>query len=147
MKLTVMMQITVDGVVQGNGAASDEDRRNGFERGGWARGAGDDETRALITRTYQRAGDLAVAIGELKAKPAGELQVHGSGTLVRWLLGNDLVDEMTLLIVPVVLGQGARLFPGTGPDMALDLVGSRADSKGVTIQVYRPAGRPQYAAG
>jgi hypothetical protein len=40
MKLTVMMQITVDGVVQGNGAASDEDRRNGFERGGWARGAG-----------------------------------------------------------------------------------------------------------
>jgi dihydrofolate reductase len=54
---------------------------------------------------------------------------------------------MTLLIVPVVLGQGTRLFPGTGPDMALDLVESRADSKGVTIQVYRPAGRPQYATG
>jgi dihydrofolate reductase len=88
-----------------------------------------------------------VAIGELKAKPAGELQVHGSGTLVRWLLENDLVDEMTLLIVPVVLGQGTRLFPGTGPDMALDLVESRADAKGVTIQVYRPAGRPHYAAG
>jgi hypothetical protein len=47
---------------------------------------------------------------------------------------------MTLLIVPVVLGQGTRLFPGTGPDMALDLAGSRADSKGVTIQVYRPRG-------
>jgi dihydrofolate reductase len=175
----------------------------GFERGGWAKGAGDDETRTLITRTYQRAdaflfgrrtyelfadswgaieemrahpigvalnetpkyvasatlteprwanttvlsGDLAVAIGELKAKPAGELQVHGSGTLVRWLLENDLVDEMTLLIVPVVLGQGTRLFPGTGPDIALDLLGSRTDSKGVTIQVYRPAGRPQYATG
>jgi dihydrofolate reductase len=55
--------------------------------------------------------------------------VHGSGTLVRWLLGNDLVDETTLLIVPVVLGQGTRLFPGTGPDIALDLTGSRADSK------------------
>jgi dihydrofolate reductase len=203
MKLTTMTQVTVDGVVQGNGHASDEDRRNGFERGGWAKGAGDDDTRTLITQTYQRAGaflfgrrtyelfagswgaidelrahpigmalnetpkyvasttlteprwahttvlpgDLAAAIRELKAKPGGELQVHGSGTLIRWLLGNDLVDEITLLIIPVVLGQGTRLFPGTGPDLALDLVESRTDSKGVTIQVYRPAGRPQYAAG
>jgi len=45
----------------------------------------------------------------------------------------------------VILGQGARLFPQTGPDRALDLVESRVDSKGVTIQVYRPGGRPQYA--
>ncbi|HEY6491671.1 MAG TPA: dihydrofolate reductase family protein [Trebonia sp.] len=202
MRLTVMTQITVDGVVQGNGATSDEDRRNGFERGGWAPGAGDDETRTLITRTYQRAdafllgrrtyelfagswgaveemrahpigaaldqtpkyvasttlteprwagttvlsGDLAAAVGELKAGPEGELQVHGSGTLVRWLLENNLVDEMTLLTVPVILGQGTRLFPAAGPDTALDLVESRADSKGVTIQVYRPTGRPRYAA-
>jgi dihydrofolate reductase len=93
------------------------------------------------------SGDLTAAIGQLKAKPGGELQVHGSGTLIRWLLGNDLVDEITLLIVPVVLGQGTRLFPATGPDMALDLAGSRADTKGVTIQVYRPAGRPRYATG
>jgi dihydrofolate reductase len=71
--------------------------------------------------------------------------VHGSGALIRWLLENDLVDEMTLLIVPVILGQGERLFPDSGPDIALDLVDSRADAKGVTIQVYRPAGRPQYA--
>jgi len=201
MKLTTMTQVTVDGVVQGNGGASEEDRRNGFERGGWAKGAGDNETRTLITQTYQRAGaflfgrrtyelfagswgaaeemrahpigvalnqtpkyvasntlteprwadttvlsgDLAAAIRELKAKPGGELQVHGSGTLIRWLLDNQLVDEITLLIVPVVLGQGTRLFPATGPDIALDLAESRADSKGVTVQVYRPAGRPQYA--
>jgi dihydrofolate reductase len=90
------------------------------------------------------SGDLAAAIGELKAEPGGELQVHGSGALIRWLLENDLVDEMHLLIVPVLLGQGTRLFPDTGPDIALDLVDSRADSKGVTIQVYRPNGRPQY---
>jgi dihydrofolate reductase len=203
MKLTTMTQITVDGVVQGNGAASDEDRRNGFVRGGWALGAGDDETRTLIFQTYQRAdaflfgrrtyelfagswgtveamrahpvgvaldqtpkyvasstltephwanttvlsGDLAAAIGKLKADSAGELQVHGSGTLIRWLLANDLVDEMTLLTVPVVLGQGTRLFPAAGPDLALDLVESRVDSKGVTIGVYRPAGRPQYPGG
>jgi dihydrofolate reductase len=90
------------------------------------------------------SGDLAAAIGELKAKPEGELQVQGSGALIRWLLDNDLVDEITLLIVPVILGQGTRLFPDTGPDIALDLVDSRADSKGVTIPVYRPTG-PEYA--
>ena len=207
MKLTTMTQVTVDGVMQGNGGASDEDRRNGFERGGWALGAGDDETLAFINETYQRAdaflfgrrtyelfagywgaeeraraaaedpgnnpiaaalntkpkylasttlsdpqwadttllsGDLAAAIRELKAGPEGELQVHGSGTLIRWLLENGLVDEITLLVVPVVLGQGTRLFPDAGPDIALDLVDSRADSKGVTVQVYRPAGRPRY---
>src|ERR671934_1257177 len=208
MKLTTMTQVTVDGVMQGNGGASDEDRRNGFERGGWAMGVFDKDTFTFINQTYQRAdaflfgrrtyelfagywgaaeraraaaedpgnhpiaaalnakpkylasttisdpqwadttvlsGDLAAAIGELKAKPGGELQVHGSGALIRWLLANSLVDEMTLLIVPVVLGQGARLFPDAGPDIALDLVEPRADSKGATIQVYRPTGRPQYA--
>ncbi|MQY03769.1 dihydrofolate reductase family protein [Actinomadura macrotermitis] len=204
MKLTTITQITLDGVVQGNGGASEEDRRNGFERGGWALGKGDEETRAFIDRTYRRAdaflfgrrtyelfagswgkmtvqdapgmagvveslntrpkyvasatltdaawpgttvltGDIAAAVRKLKAEPGGELQVHGSGTLVRWLLEHDLVDEMTLIIVPVVVGQGARLFPATGPDLALDLIGSRTDSKGVTIQTYRPAGRPQYA--
>ncbi|MFI0420757.1 dihydrofolate reductase family protein [Spongiactinospora sp. 9N601] len=91
------------------------------------------------------SGDIAAAIGELKTKPSGELQVHGSGNLVRWLLDNQLVDEITLLTYPVVVGQGTRLFPATGPDTALDLVDSRATSNGVTIQVYRPSGRPQYA--
>jgi dihydrofolate reductase len=200
MKLTTQTQVTVDGVMQGNGGATDEDRRNGFERGGWAMGAGDRDTMAFITETYQRAdaflfgrrtyelfapywgtkepgshpisdalntkpkylasttitdpqwadttvlsGDVAAAIGELKAQPGGELQVHGSGALIRTLLAHDLVDEIQLIIVPVVLGQGARLFPDAGPDIALDLVDSRTDSKGVTIQVYRPDGRPQYA--
>jgi dihydrofolate reductase len=91
------------------------------------------------------SGDLAAAIRELKAKPEGELQVHGSGALTRWLLENELVDEINLLIVPVVVGQGTRLFPDAGPDIALDLVDSRAFPKGITIQVYRPTGRPQYA--
>ena len=90
------------------------------------------------------SGDVAAAVGELKAKPAGELQVHGSGNLVRWLLEHQLVDELTLLVCPVVVGQGTRLFPATGPDIALDLVESRSTPKGVTIQVYRPTGRPQY---
>src|SRR5438874_10611741 len=91
------------------------------------------------------SGDLAAASGELKAKPAGELQVHGSGRLVRWLFNNHLVDEIILLTYPVVIGEGTRLFPDTGPDLALDLVDSRVTRKGVTILVYRPTGRPQYA--
>jgi dihydrofolate reductase len=91
------------------------------------------------------SGDVAAAVGELKATPGRELQVHGSGVLVRWLLANDLVDEMNLFIFPVVVGQGTRLFPYTGPDNALDLVDSRATPAGVTIQVYRPTGRPHYA--
>src|SRR5947208_14986281 len=208
MKLTTMTQVTVDGVMQGNGGASDEDRRNGFERGGWAMGVFDNETMTFINLTYQRAdaflfgrrtyelfagywgaeeraraaaedpgdhqiadalntkpkylasttltdpqwanttvlsGDVAAAISELKAKPAGELQVHGSGNLIRWLLDNQLVDEITLLTYPLVIGQGTRLFPDTGPDAALELVDSRATPSGATIQVYRPTGLPQYA--
>src|SRR5215204_5193332 len=90
------------------------------------------------------SGDVAAAIGELKAKQEGELQVHGSGALIRWLLDNQLVDEMNLLVCPVILGQGTRLFPDAGPDAALDLVESRSTPKGVTIQVYRPNGRPRY---
>ena len=90
------------------------------------------------------SGDVAAAIGELKAKPGGELQVVGSLSLVRWLLDNDLVDEITLLTYPVVVGQGRRLFPDTGLDLALELVESRATASGVTMQVYRTAGRPQY---
>jgi dihydrofolate reductase len=90
------------------------------------------------------SGDVAAAVGELKAKPGGELQVVGSLSLVRLLLDNDLVDEITLLTYPVIVGQGRRLFPDSGPDAALELVESRATSSGVTMQVYRTAGRPQY---
>src|SRR2546427_266603 len=117
MKLTTITMVTVDGVVQGLGGAD-----------------------ATVL-----SGDVAAAVGELKAKPGGELQVHGSGALIRWLLDKQLVDEITLLTVPVVVGQGTRLFPDTGPDIALGVVDSRATPKGVTIQVYRPTGRPQYA--
>lgn len=91
------------------------------------------------------SGDLASAVAELKASGDGELQVHGSGALTRWLLAKGLVDEMTLLVAPVVVGQGDRLFPQDGPDLALDLVESRTFPKGITLQVYRPDGRPTYA--
>jgi dihydrofolate reductase len=199
MKLTTTTIVTVDGVMQGLGG-SDEDRRGGFERGGWAMAYNDNEAMAFLNEVYGRAdaflfgrrtyeifagswgtwddpgdspiwtalntrpkhvasttpfdpkwanttvlsGDVAAAIRELKAKAEGELQVHGSGVLVRWLFDNDLADEINLLIYPVVVGQGTRLFPDTGPDTALALVGSRATPSGVTIQIYRPTGRPRY---
>src|SRR5215211_3134732 len=90
------------------------------------------------------SGEVPAAVGELRAKPGGELQMVGSLSVVRLLLDNDLVDELTLLTAPVVVGQGRRLFPDTGPDLALELVESRATANGVTMQVYRTAGRPQY---
>ena len=199
MRLTTTTHVSLDGVMQGLGGA-DEDRRGGFERGGWALPLFDNEAATFLDQVYQRAdaflfgrrtyeifagywgvmdpsenaiaealntwskyvasttltdpqwadttvlsGDVAAAIGELKAKPAGELQVHGSGALIRWLLENDLVDEINLFTYPVVVGQGTRLFPDTGPDTALELLESRVTPGGVIIQVYRPAGRPGYA--
>jgi dihydrofolate reductase len=205
MKLTTVTHVTLDGVMQGLGA-SDEDRRGGFERGGWAIPLFDGEAATFLDEVFQRAdgflfgrrtyeifarswgtgswgenegdnpisvalnsrpkyvasttltdpewadttvlsGDLAAAVGELKDKAGGELQVHGSGNLIRWLLDNELVDEIVLLTYPVVVGQGTRLFPDTGPDTALDLVDSRATPEGITIQIYRPSGRPEYASG
>jgi dihydrofolate reductase len=88
--------------------------------------------------------DVAAAVRELKARPGRELQVHGSGTLVRWLLDNDLVDEVVLFIFPVIVGDGTRLFPDKGVDRALELAESRTTPSGVTIQVYRTAGKPEY---
>ena len=90
-------------------------------------------------------GDITAAVRELKAQQDGDLLVPGSGVLVRWLLANGMVDQLDLLIYPVVVGQGTRLFPDAGPDTALDLVSSRTTSRGIAIQTYRPAGRPQYA--
>jgi dihydrofolate reductase len=199
MKLTTTTMVTVDGVMQGLGGP-DEDRRGGFERGGWITPYADEEGMGFVNEVYGRAdafllgkrtyeifaaswgtwddpgdspvwtalntrpkyvastapfdpewenttvlaGDVAAAVEELKAKPGGELQVHGSGALIRSLLADELVDEMNLLIVPVVVGQGTRLFPDAGPDAALELLGSRTTASGVTIQVYRPSGRPEY---
>ena len=102
-------------------------------------------TETQWANTTVLSSGIAAAVDELRAQPGGELLVPGSGALIRWLLANDLVDQMDLVIFPVVVGQGTRLFPDTGPDRALDLGESRATPSGVMIQVYRPIGRPQYA--
>ncbi|MGH9824432.1 MAG: dihydrofolate reductase family protein, partial [Blastocatellia bacterium] len=68
-------------------------------------------THPRWTNTTVLSGELAAAVRELKARPGRELQVHGCGALFRWLLDNNLVDEMNLFTFPVVVGQGTRLFP------------------------------------
>ena len=199
MKLTTLTMVTLDGVMQGLGGP-DEDRRGGFERGGWITPFADTDGMGFLNEVYGRAdaflfgrrtyeifaaswgtwddpgnspiwtalntrpkyvasttladpawanttvlsGELAPAVEELKAKPGGELQVHGSGALIRSLLDEDLVDELILLTVPVVVGQGTRLFPEKGPDIALELLESRTTPSGVTIEIYWPNGRPKY---
>jgi dihydrofolate reductase len=99
-------------------------------------------TNPRWANTTVLSGDLTAAVRELKARPGGEVQVHGSGALFRWLLENDLVDEMNLFRFPVVVGKGARLFSELASERPLELVGSQASSSGVTIQVYRLIGRP-----
>ena len=64
--------------------------------------------------THVIEGDVEAVVRELKAKPGRELQVHGSGDLLRWLLERDLVDELNLRLYPVVVGDGMRLFPEHG---------------------------------
>ena len=76
--------------------------------------------------------------------PGRELQVHGSGKLLRWLLERDLVDELNLRIYPVIVGDGMRLFPEQGQSHRLELVDSQTTKSGVVFQTYRPVGRATF---
>ena len=197
MKLMATMMLTIDGVYQGPGGP-DEDRRGGFDRGGWTAAYADADMGPVLTSMFDRAdalllgrrtwqiwepywpkhddnpfgrainrlpkyvpsttltdptwqnihvidGDVEGAIRDLKATPGGELQLHGSGVLLRWLLERDLVDELNLRISPVILGDGLRLFPEHGQSHHLELVDAQSMSGGVLVQTFRPAGRARFA--
>ena len=198
MELTVTTFLSVDGVYQGPGGP-EEDRRDGFDRGGWLVPHFDEATgefmnevfenvdafllgrrtyeifaaswpnatdpddpvasklntlpKYVVSTTLQSAewnnstivnGDVLVEIKRLKEQPGNELQVHGSGRLVRSLLESDLVDELRLLVFPVIVGAGRRLFPEAGVPTGLRLVDSRTTGSGVAIHVYQPTGRPEF---
>ena len=84
-------------------------------------------------------GDVAKEVGRLKEQPGKNIFVPGSGTLVRTLLAEGLLDELQLLVHPIVLGSGGRIFPdGTG-EMPLLLVNSQPFSTGVLNLTYAPA--------
>ena len=196
MKLTATMMLTVDGVYQGPGAP-DEDRRGGFDRGGWVAPYADAEMGDFLTSMFGRADalllgrktweiwepywphhddnpfgrainalpkyvpsttltdptwqntividdDVEGTIRELRTQSGRELQVHGSGELLRWLLERDLVDELNLRLYPVVVGDGLRLFPEQGQTHNLELVESSSTPSGVMLLTYRPAGRATF---
>jgi len=197
MKLSATEFVTLDGVYQGPGGP-DEDRRGGFERGGWQAPFGDAQTDEFITTVYSGMDgmmlgrttfdiwegywplhdggdpvshginvlpkyvptttrtqttwqnthlirdDLEGKVRELKAQPGRYLLLQGSGVLLKWLLERDLVDELNLLIYPVVLGEGFRLFPEKGQSHRLEMLNSTTTPSGVMIQTYRPVGRASF---
>jgi dihydrofolate reductase len=198
MKLLATMMVTLDGVYQGPGGP-DEDRRNGFDRGGWTEPYADADMGPFLTSMFERAdalllgrttweiwlpywpnhdddpfgrrinalpkyvpsttltdpswqntrvisGDVEAAIRDLKAQPGGELQLHGSGVLLRWLLERDLVDELNLRIYPVIVGDGLRLFPEHGQTHGLEVIDSWSTSTGVRVETYRPTGRATFGS-
>jgi dihydrofolate reductase len=89
-------------------------------------------------------GTLPAAVAELKRRPGRELQVHGSGALVRCLLAERLVDAHHVLLFPVLLGDGRRLFVDGVPPARLRLTDSRTSGSGVTMQTYESAGAPAF---
>lgn len=190
-KIVATVSLTLDGVMQAPGRP-DEDRRGGFEHGGWAMGYHDpvmmqamgegmsegadllfgrrtyedffavwpgrkgnpftevlDNSRKYVaSRTLQEPlpwknstllpGDAAETVKRLKAEPGKGLVVLGCGDLLQTLMRHGLVDDYVLLIHPLVLGRGRRLFPNDGPPVALQLVKSVVTTKGVVIATYRP---------
>jgi dihydrofolate reductase len=85
-------------------------------------------------------GDVAEEVGKLKQEQDGDIVVHGSAQLVQTLVENDLVDEFRLMVYPLVLGSGKRLFGETSDKKPLRLVESKVVGDGVAILIYQPAG-------
>ena len=83
-------------------------------------------------------GDLATAVADVKQKHDGDIMVHGSAQLAQTLLEQDLVDELRLMVFPVVLGSGKRLFGETSDKKPFQLVDSKTVGDGVAILIYRP---------
>jgi len=84
-------------------------------------------------------GDVVKEVGKLKQEQDGDIVVHGSARLVQTLIEHDLVDELRLMVYPVVLGSGKRLFGETSDKKPLRLVDSKVVGDGVSILIYEPA--------
>jgi dihydrofolate reductase len=92
------------------------------------------------------SGDVVEAVGALKLDEGGEIQVHGSGELIQTLVAHDLVDEFHLVVFPLLIGAGKRLFgQGTVP-VGLKLVDSKTSGTGVVVSTYARDGKVEYGA-
>ncbi|NBM17392.1 dihydrofolate reductase family protein [Streptomyces sp. GC420] len=107
----------------------------------------------VASRTLTAAGwnpttvlseDVPAQVAELKRRPGRDLQIHGSARLAQSLLAAGLIDELRLVVAPVVLGHGRRLFPDGGAPAGLRLVRNDATPGGLAVHVYEPAGPPVY---
>jgi dihydrofolate reductase len=190
-RVVVINHVTLDGVMQAPGRP-DEDRRGGFEDGGWATLWDDDVMGAALgarmaesgglllgRRTYEDLlsywntqdspfkdalnnapkyvasrtlreplqwpnstlleGEAAEAVANLKKEPGNDLHVMGSGELIQSMMSPNLIDEYMLLIHPLVLGSGRRLFADRSAVTSLELVGDvTTTSTGVVIATYQP---------
>lgn len=90
------------------------------------------------------SGDIPAKVADLKQQPGGELQIHGSARLGQSLLAAGLVDELRLVIAPVVVGSGRRLFPDGGAPTGLKLTSHKVTPAGLAIHTYQTTGLPEY---
>lgn len=90
------------------------------------------------------SGDVAAQVAELKEKPGRELQIHGSARLAQSMLAAGLVDELRLVVAPVLVGAGRRLFPDGTVPTGLRLTRNDRTAAGLAVQVYEVAGPPEY---
>src|ERR1700694_3666836 len=194
-KIVAFTSLTLDGVMQAPGRP-DEDRRGGFEHGGWAipyadsvmgtvsaesgassgallfgrrtyedffnvwpKRTDDNPFTAVLNNTQKYVasttlkeplpwinstllkGDGAEAVARLRAQPGKDIVVLGSGGLLESLMRRNLVDEYILLIHPLVLGSGRRLFTDRGEYAPLRLIDAKTTTTGVVIATYQPAER------
>jgi dihydrofolate reductase len=93
------------------------------------------------SNTTVLAGDIAEEVTKLKGAHEGDIVVHGSPRLVQTLIDRDLLDELRLMVYPVVLGTGKRIFDRTSDKKPLRLVSSKIVGDGVAILVYEPAAK------
>jgi dihydrofolate reductase len=90
------------------------------------------------------SGDIPAKVAEVKRQPGRELQIHGSARLAQSLLAAGLIDTMRLVIAPVVIGNGRRLFPPDGAPAGLRLLSTEVTPGGLAIHVYETTGAPAY---